>query len=576
MLRILTRSFVNLIRKDCLATDYKQSRQFSVSRLSFQNESKEPSKSKRKQKNKNEDEVKEFIHPREEYFNHRSNAIKQLIESGDDPYSQDFKITMTLPEFINKFSHQVNNNEILENQVHSIIGRIISVRSASSKLFFFDIYAEGKKIQVKSQANHYEDVELFKKDNDKIRRGDIVGIVGVPTRTKTGEFSILPRKISLLNPCLHILPNPNIGPINKDIRFNRRCLDLVFNNDARSKIITRSKIISSVREYLDKLGFLEIDTPMMSANPSGANAKPFVTKHNEFNMDLFMRVSPELYHKMCVVGGIDRVYEIGKQFRNEGIDKTHNPEFTTCEFYMAYADYNDLMSITENMLSEMVKKITGSYKIQYNPDGPESESIEIDFTPPFKKIPLIKTLEDKLNVKLPSANELNTIESNKFLDDLCIKHNVKCQSPRTTARLLDKLVGKFIENSCINPTFIIDHPEIMSPLAKGHRFEKGLTERFELFIMKNEICNAYTELNNPFIQRERFEQQTKEKAAGDKEAQAVDEDFCTALEYSLPPTAGWGLGVDRLTMLLTNSISIKEVILFPMMKPYSIRANKTF
>lgn len=205
---------------------------------------------------------------------------------------------MTLPEFINKFSHQVNNNEILDNQVHSIIGRIISVRSASSKLFFYDIYAEGKKIQVKSQANHYEDVKLFKKDNDKLRRGDIVGIIGVPTRTKTGEFSILPRKILLLNPCLHILPNPNTGPINKDIRFNRRCLDLVFNNDARNKIIIRSKIISGVREYLDRLGFLEIDTPMMSANPSGANARPFVTKHNEFNMDLFMRVSPELYHKV--------------------------------------------------------------------------------------------------------------------------------------------------------------------------------------------------------------------------------------------------------------------------------------
>jgi len=291
-------------------------------------------------------------------------------------------------------------------------------------------------------------------------------------------------------------------------------------------------------------------------------------------MQLFMRIAPELFLKQLVVGGCDRVYEIGRQFRNEGIDLTHNPEFTTCEFYMAYADYHDLMKITEDMLSGMVKAIHGSYKLQYHPDGPESPAVEIDFTPPFRRLRMFPDLEKSLGVKLPAPDKLDTPEAAKYLDQLCVQHGVECTPPRTASRLLDKLVGQFLEEQCINPTFICDHPQVMSPLAKWHRSETGLTERFELFVMKKEVCNAYTELNDPFVQRERFEQQAKDKEAGDDEAQVIDETFCTSLEYGLPPTGGWGLGIDRLTMFLTNSNNIKEVLLFPAMKPDDLTKPK--
>jgi len=261
------------------------------------------------------------------------------------------------------------------------------------------------------------------------------------------------------------------------------------------------------------------------------------------------------------------VYEIGRQFRNEGIDMTHNPEFTTCEFYMAYADYADLIDLTEKLISGMVKSIFGTYKVTYHPDGPEGDEWTLDFTPPFRKVRMFPDLEKALGEKLPKPTDLHTEEARLKLDQLCVKNNVDCSAPRTAARLLDKLVGEYLEETCISPCFITEHPQVMSPLAKWHRSEPGLTERFELFVAKKEICNAYTELNDPMVQRSRFEQQAKDKASGDDEAMFLDEGFCTALEYGLPPTGGWGMGIDRMAMFLTDSNNIKEVLFFPAMKP---------
>jgi len=445
-----------------------------------------------------------------------------------------------------------------------IAGRVKGKRASGAKLIFYDLTSNGSQIQIMCTAKSHEGDD-FAEVHGSINRGDIIGARGAIGKSKKGELSIFPKEVRLLAPCLHMLPKDYSGLKDQETRYRKRYLDLIVNSDVRSTFVTRSRVLGFIRRFLDGRGFLEVETPMMTPLPGGASARPFVTHHNELNQDLYMRVAPELYLKMLVVGGLDRVYEIGRNFRNEGIDLTHNPEFTSCEFYMAYADYNRLMDMTEELISSMVMEIKGSYVIDYHPDGPDGETVQIDFAPPWQRLSMVEEIERASGVELP--RDFFSEEAREILDGLVKREGLECARPRTAARLLDKLCGHFIEDKIVNPTFIVDHPQVMSPLAKWHRSKEGLTERFELFVNGKELCNAYTELNDPQRQLVAFEQQAQAKADGDDEAHAVDYDFVTALEHGLPPTGGWGCGLDRLTMLLADKHNIKEVILFPAMKP---------
>ncbi|PWY78289.1 lysine--tRNA ligase KRS1 [Aspergillus heteromorphus CBS 117.55] len=484
-----------------------------------------------------------------QYFEIRSKRINKLRETKQpDPYPHKFQVTDDLRKFLKDYEGLEKGEQKTDVPVR-IAGRIYTKRASGAKLIFYDLRAEGVKVQVVCQAQHSTGDVAFEAQHEHLRRGDIVGIVGFPGRTSPknradGELSIFASEVILLSPCLHAIPSEHFGLQDKEQRFRQRYLDLIMNDRSRNVFVARSKIVQYIRNYFDSRDFVEVETPMMNAIAGGATAKPFVTHHNDLDMNLFMRVAPELYLKMLIVGGLERVYELGRQFRNEGIDLTHNPEFTTCEMYWAYADVYDVMNMTEELVSGLVKKITGGYETTFHTQS--GEVYNVNWKAPWRR--------------------LHTAETGEFLKRVLKKTGVECSPPMTNARMLDKLVGEFIEETCVNPTFITGHPQMMSPLAKYHRQNVGLCERFEAFVCKKEIVNAYTELNDPFDQRLRFEEQANQKDQGDDEAQLIDENFCTSLEYGLPPTGGWGMGIDRLVMFLTDNYSIKEVLAFPFMK----------
>lgn len=511
-----------------------------------------------------EEKLVEITDP-QEFYKNRCAMITKLKEDKDYfPYPHKWALTHTLPKAVAEFDPICSEKgKFFDEKVVSLAGRVLSIRASSRKLFFIDIVGEEHKIQIMANLSKYGDEADFKKTMTIIKRGDIIGVKGPIGRTKKGELSVLPTKIKLLSPCLRMLPQTRVGVTDQETRYRQRYLDLIVNPKPREIFKTRFRVINKLREMLIRRDFIEVETPTLNIIPGGASARPFETFHNDLKTKMFMRIAPELYLKKCIVGGLDRVFEIGKNFRNEGIDHTHNPEFTACELYWAYADYEDLMEMTEEILCEIIMEVKGSLKFDIRDQ--EGQVKTVDFTRPWRRVSMIEELEVQLNEPIPE--DLEAPESRDTLDALCVKHGVECKAPRSTKRLLDKLVDHFIESQIVNPTFLMEQPQIMCPLAKYHRSKAGLTERFELFIDGKEFINAYTELNDPFIQMDLFKDQKKQKEGGDLEANEIDEDFVVSLEHALPPTGGWGLGIDRLCMLLTDSYNIQEVILFPAMKP---------
>jgi len=481
----------------------------------------------------------------------RRAKIDSYRESGINPFANDFKVTNTAAQIAER--HADDNGETLQEckTEYAIAGRIMARRDFGKAAFLQVQDGTGRfQVYVAKNLIGEENFELFR----KLDIGDIVGVKGAPFRTKTDELSLRASSVRLLTKSLLPLPEKWHGLTDVETRYRQRYLDLVVNPDVRDVFRKRSQIISLIRNFMVEREYLEVETPMMHPVAGGATAKPFLTHHNTLKMDLFLRIAPELYLKRLVVGGYDRVFEINRNFRNEGISIQHNPEFTMMEFYQAYATYNDLMDITEELISSVAKEVCGSFVIPYG-------GKEVDLTPPWERLTLKQSIVKYGQVEMSVLEDRE--QSLAYAKSLGLDLETKIGHGKLLAEIFDEVV----EPNLWQPTFITEYPTEISPLSRKNDLDPGVVDRFELFIVGRELANAFSELNDPIDQKERFLKQLDEKTAGDEEAHAMDEDYIRALEYGLPPAAGEGIGIDRLVMLLTDSASIRDVILFPQLRP---------
>lgn len=475
----------------------------------------------------------------------RLKKLDELKALGVAPFGKKFPPSHSLQQIKDNFDE-------LENQRVKVAGRIMAIRG-HGKAAFFDIQDQTGRLQmyIRKDGVAEETFKLYK----LLDIGDIVGIEGDVFKSKKGEISVAVSNLTLLAKSLRPLPEKWHGLKDTDIRYRQRYLDLITNPEVKQTFLIRSKIISTMRRYLDERGFVEVETPVLSPIAGGAAARPFITHHNALDMELYLRIATELYLKRLIVGGFEKVYEIGKDFRNEGISIKHNPEFTMIELYQAYADYEDMMKLMEDMVAHIAKEVLGTTKVNY-------QGVEIDLTPPWKRMTMVEAVKQYTDI------DFNLIESDEEAREIARKLHIEdVEDQDTKGKILNLIFEEKVEEHLVQPTFIYNYPIEISPLAKKIEDNPNFTYRFEAFITGREMANAFSELNDPIDQRERFLQQLKEREAGNEEAHAFDEDFITALEYGMPPTGGLGIGIDRLVMLLTDSYSIRDVILFPTMRP---------
>lgn len=475
----------------------------------------------------------------------RLDKMHKIEEHGWLPFGHKFEWSHHAADIAEQFEELSANETIVR-----LAGRVMAIRG-HGKTCFMDLMDKSGRIQlyVRKDAIGEENYALIK----MMDIGDIVGVSGTVFRTHMGELSIKAVSLEMLSKSLRPLPEKWHGLKDIEMRYRQRYVDLIVNPEVRDTFVKRSQIIKSVREILDNRDFLEVETPIMHSIAGGAAARPFITYHNALDMQLYMRIAPELYLKRLIVGGMERVYELGRVFRNEGIDIKHNPEFTIVEIYQAFADYKDMMELTETIVSQTAQKVLGTMKITY-------EGQEIDLTPPWNRMTMIEAVAKYTGQDFTGVTDIE--EARKMAAAI----NVPIEKTYGIGKIINACFEEHVEDKLIQPTFITGHPKEISPLAKSSMENPEITDRFEGFIYAREICNGFTELNDPIDQRERFVKQVEERKAGDDEAHMMDEDFVNALEYGLPPTGGLGIGIDRLVMFLTDSTSIRDVLFFPHMR----------